>query len=97
MFELLVWLIGVLSISTVIVFFAVVVFGGFMFFELYDYITYEGGNIKNAFNQRKKLFIILIISVLYVILMPQKDLMMYELQKHYPQQMEIYHEANCKK
>ena len=96
MFELLVWLIGVLSISTVIVFFAVVVFGGFMFFELYDYITYEGGNIKKAFNQRKKLFIILIVCILFVILTPQKDLMMYELQKHYPQKMEMYLKANCR-
>jgi len=97
MFELSLWLIGALNVSVMLVFFAVVLFGGFMFFESYDFIVYEGGNIKKAFERRKSLFVILIVGVLFVILIPQKDFMMYELQKHYPQQIEIYHKANCKK
>jgi len=96
MFEFLLWLIGILNISTIIVFFAIVLFGGFMFFELYNYIVYEGGSIKKAFEIKKSLFISLIIGVLFVILTPQKDFMMYELQKHYPQKMEMYLKANCR-
>jgi len=96
MFELLLWLISVLNISVILVFFAVILYAGFMFFELNDFIAYEGGSIKKAFEKRKSLFIILIIGILFVILTPQKDFMMYELQKHYPQKMEIYLKANCK-
>lgn len=94
MFEFLLWFAGVLDISVVVVFFAVFLVGGFIIFELYDYIFYQNGDLKEAFKARKKLFIALFIGGVFILFTPQKDFMMYELQKHYPQKMEIYLKAN---